>query len=422
MNRHRARIGWAIVAPITLCVLGVITPVTAGLADTASGGSPGNWLSEYASARSAGMGGAFVAAADEPLGAVWNPAGLSHMYQNTVSAETTRLFEDTSINGLSFAIPERKLPSIGFTVLALSSGEIERTSELNESLGNFDNDEFAFLLSTSKSLFRGLGVGANFKIVRQSIEEFAGTGFGADLGLVYELAPGITLGASLLNVIGPSLTLRETSETYPTEFRGGAALRALSGRALLTAEVDQRQDVGTGMRAGSEFWVHRSMALRVGYDDTIVSGGFSFIPSSGFRIDYGLSDHELGLTHRIGLSYRFGGFFASSEADPAVFSPIGEQSVTKFHLKAKTKAETQQWALEVTDKFNEVVRRYSGRGTPPAHLVWDGKDELGAPLPDGEYDYRLIVTDEEGREVVGAKRAVEIATGGPKGSVPAIVG
>ncbi|MCK5407273.1 MAG: hypothetical protein KAJ37_07460, partial [Candidatus Krumholzibacteria bacterium] len=113
-----------------------------------------------------------------------------------------------------------------------------------------------------------------------------------------------------------------------------------------------------------------------------------------------------------------GGFFASSEAVPPVFSPIGQQSITKFHLKTRTKTEATSWSLEIVDKSNQVVRRFSGKGAPPAHVMWDGKDEAGLPLPDGVYKYTLIVIDTEGRELLAHERTVEITTEGPQGTVP----
>jgi hypothetical protein len=380
-------------------------------------GVPGDWLSSYLGARTAGIGGAFVASPDDATGVVWNPAGLSLLSQNEAMFESTVLYENTSVNALSFAVPNRKLPSFGLTILSLRSGDFERTNELNESLGQFSEGDMAFLLSASKSLTRRFTAGASLKVTRQGIDEFNAVGVGADLGFLYQLSDAVRVGASVLNIGGPTMTLRAVDETYLTEFRGGAAVSFLSGKALLSGEVGYRDGPGTQLRIGTEFWAHPNVALRAGYAES-PAGGFSYRVTPVLRFDYAASSDELGVTHHFGLSYRFGGFFASSEADPPVFSPIGQQNVTKFNLQARTKADVQSWSLEIADKSNQVVRRFSGKGQPPAHVMWDGKDETGLPLPDGVYRYWLVVLDIEGREFTAAARDVEITTEGPKGSVP----
>jgi opacity protein-like surface antigen len=401
-------------------MLAVSAPVA--YAEDQNGGAPGDWLSNYAGARELGVGGAFVAIADEPLGAIWNPACLTQVFQNAIQLETARYFEETSINGLSFATPERRvLPGFGLTVLSLRSGEFERTNELNDVMGTFREGEMAFLLSASKSLSRRLALGANLKVVRQSIDEFDASGVGVDIGLLVNIVPSVTVGASLLNVGGPSLTLRETAEHYPAEFRGGFAFRFLAGRALITSDINYNATTGARLHAGTEFWVHHTMALRLGYYDQYVAGGVSINLAQGIRFDYGMSDHLLGVTHRVGISYRFGGFYADSRAVPPVFSPLGTQSVTKINLKANTKADAAIWSLDIVDKSNQIVRKFSGKGLPPAHVMWDGKDETGLPLADGVYKYRLVVVDAEGRETVGRERTVEITTSGPQGDVPVII-
>jgi hypothetical protein len=399
--------------------LGLVTCVTSpALAADQTGGVPGEWLSSYLGVRSAGMGGAFVATADSPTGVIWNPAGLSFMFQNEVHLETARLFESTSINGLSFAIPARHFPSVGMTVLNLRSGEFEQTNEFNEPLGEFTQSDMAFYFTAAKSLSHRFSVGTNVKVVRQTFGEFDGTGVGFDLGAMYKLTPALRIGASVLNIGGPSLTLREVDETYPVEVRGGAALQIFGGRGLVAVELNHQSGPGASFYGGTEFWVHRSMVLRVGYGNEAAMGGFGFNASPNLRLDYAATDHELGVTHRFGVSYRFGGFFASSQAVPPVFSPIGQQSVTKFHLKTRTKTEAQSWSLEIVDKSNQVVRRFSGKGSPPAHVMWDGKDEAGLPLPDGSYKYTLTVVDAEGRVLIAHERTVEITTEGPQGTVP----
>jgi hypothetical protein len=406
------------VAALTVAlVIGVIAGGAVRAQDQI-GGVPGEWLSRYLGARTAGMGGAFVAVSDEALGVVWNPAGLSQLSQNEVNLETSFLYESTTISAFSFALPGRTIPSFGLTVLSLGSGDFEKTNELNESLGSFKEGDLAFLLTASKNLTRNFYLGANFKIVRQAVDEFNATGVGVDLGVLYHVHPAVRLGASILNLGGPTLALREIDEQYPADARGGVAVNFLSGRALLSGQVSYNADFGTSLAVGTEFWVHKSLALRFGFAETDPGGGFSFRITPDAQFDYAATDNILGVTHRLGLVYRFGGFFASSQADPAVFSPIGERSVTKFHLAAKTKADAGSWALEIIDKSNHTVRRFSGKGGPPAHVMWDGKDEAGLPLPDGVYKYWMVVVDSEGRELSSHTHKVEITTEGPKGAVP----
>ncbi len=395
------------------CLIFTTATVQAG---EEGGGLPGDWLARFDSARSVGIGGAMVALGEEPLSAFWNPAGLSFADRNEARFETARLFEGTSVNAASMMIPGSSRPSLGVSVLALSSGEIQRTSELNEPLGTFNESQMAFLLSTSKLLSPGLALGLNLKFVRQSLEEFGDFGYGADLGILYDLSPRIRVGASLLNIGGPSLTLRETEESFPAEFRTGVSFRSSSGKALLTAEFDHREGTGSELRSGAEYWLHRSMALRIGYDASEPSGGVSVRPGENTQFDYGIVDHELGAVHRIGFSYRFGGFFASSSADPQVFSPLGDRPVSRVQLRTRTKSETQDWTLSFVDKFDNLVRRYSGQGTPPAHVIWDGKNDNGLPLPDGTYRYQLTVRDADGRQIEGSPGEIQIDTDGPRGN------
>jgi hypothetical protein len=386
-----------------------------------SEGLPGDWLSQYSGARAIGFGGAFVAIADEPSGILWNPAGLTQLMQHEVNAGTVRLFEETSVNHLSFGMPESRLPSFGLTILSMGSGGFQRTNDLNEVLGDFEAGNTAFLFSLAKRLNTRFAIGANLKVVRQSIEDFSGSGTGFDLGGLYWISPAFRVGVSLLNLGGPTITLREEDEKYPTELRSGAALTVLDGKGTLSGEIAHRSGPGTKTRGGAEYWLVPSMALRLGYDDQNVAGGFSYRFASGLQIDYGLSDHVLGVTHRFAISYRFGGFFASSQATPEVFSPSGQHSVTKFLLTARTRAEAQDWRLRVFNKSDELVRQFGGQGVPPAHVLWDGKDETGLPLPDGLYRYLLEVTDGEGNVFTSRELTVEITTSGPQGTVPVIV-
>jgi len=412
MNRtHRASI-LAIAA-----LVAALSPCTAR-GQSQDGGVPGQWLTGYAGARSLGMGGAFVSVADEALGALWNPAGLQFMDQNQLMFENVRLFEDTSVNSFGFAVPGNWLPTFGVSMVALRSGDFERTNEMNDPLGTFKASETAYLFTLARGVGRNLALGANVKVVQQSIENFSAGGFGADLGAIWHITPTLRAGATLLNLAGPSVTLRDTKETWPAVFRGGLSLSVFGGRGLVAAELDQAGETGSTFRTGSEYWVQNLMALRVGMDGERVTGGVSYRFAPQYQVDYGVADHPLGLTHRIGIRYGFGGFFASSKALPELFSPTGEKATTQISLNAHTKGEADHWSLEFVDKTQQSVRRFGGPGLPPPHVEWDGKDEAGMPVADGTYTYRLVVNDKDGRVLTSATRKVRISTGGPQGDVP----
>ena len=402
---------------IMLLMIGLALTVSQPVAAAdATDGVPGDWLSRYASARAVGLGGAMVAVADEPSAALWNPAGISWLKQNELQVGSVQLFDDTSITGLGFAKPSSRMPSFAFNLLSLKSGEFERTNELNESLGTFDEGDLVMALTVAQTLSRNWSVGANLKLARQSVEDFSGNGMGFDLGVMGEITPNLRVGASALNIGGPTITLRAKEESYASEYRGGLAVTLLDGRSVTSTELVHRDGPGTQAKVGTELWIH-SLGFRVGYYIDNVAAGFSYRFRNGLQFDYGMADHELGMNHRFGLNYRFGGFYADSRANPEIFSPTGQNPVTKFLLAAQTKAEAKDWTLSIRDKSGEVVRSYAGQGTPPAHVIWDGKSEAGMPLSDGSYRYRLQVTDLEGRVMSGLERTVEISTGGPQGSV-----
>jgi hypothetical protein len=236
-------------------------------------GNPGEWLSRYTSARTLGMGGAYVATADDPLGVLWNPAGISTMDQNELRFENAHLFEETSINGFGFAVPGSWLPSFGVSMVSMGSGDFQRTNDMNDPLGTFKNGETAYLLTASKAFSPRLSIGTNFKFVQQTVEDFSAQGFGMDLGVLFDVTPTVRVGGSVANLAGPSLKLRDVAETYPVAFRGGVAAEMFNGRGLMSLELDQSTGLGAGFHAGAEYWLQPMIALRAGFDNYMAPAG-----------------------------------------------------------------------------------------------------------------------------------------------------
>lgn len=415
VHRIALRFVLAVLLPLALAL--VLAPACAR-ADTAAAGDPGAWFARFTTARMLGLGGAGVATGPGALGALWNPAALSFHEQDELGFENARLFEDTGVNAFGLVVPGSRLPSVGLAMVSLHSGGFQRTDEMNNDLGTFDESETAWLLSLSHALSPRASVGASATMVRQSVESFSGGGFGFNVGGLMQVTPGLKLGLTLSDLGGPSITLRDTPEKWPMRVRGGGALTVLNGRGLIVAEVDQAAGPGVTFHGGTEYWLTPMLGFRAGVDDTRGTGGFTYRFAPQYELDYALADHPLGMTQRIGLSVRFGGFFSSSRAEPEVFSPTGERAVTQIALNAHTRADADHWSLDVMDKSDHVVRRFGGPGRPPDHVEWDGKDDTGLPLADGTYRYRLTVQDKEGRIMMSPIRKLEISTSGPQGAVP----
>src|SRR5690349_6211570 len=206
MNFDRGALRRACEAAVALALLVVAAPARAQQADA---GNPGEWLARYTSARTLGLGGAYVATADDPLGVLWNPAGLSAMDQNELRFENAQLFEQTSINAFGFAVPGNWLPSFGITMVSLGSGDFERTNDMNDALGTFKNGETAYLFTAARAFSPRFAVGTNLKLVQQTVEDFSAQGFGLDLGGTYDVTPTIRVGLSVANLAGPNLKLRD---------------------------------------------------------------------------------------------------------------------------------------------------------------------------------------------------------------------
>src|SRR5215831_6724024 len=280
---------------ITALVIGAhLVLTTSAFAQAQSAGAPGEWLTQFTGSRSLGLGGAYVATADDPLGVLWNPAGMSFMNQNELRFENAQLFENTAINSFGFAVPGSRWPSFGVSIVSLGSSDFQRTNELNDPLGSFREGETAYYLSASKSLTPRLALGINAKLVQQTVESFSANGFGTDLGAMFDVNPMLRIGASVMNLGGPSLTLRDVAENYPTQMRGGFAIRAMGGRALLGAEIDQTKGLGAQLHGGAEYWIRSGLALRMGWSDEGGSGGLTYKFTPQYQFDYAAANHPLG--------------------------------------------------------------------------------------------------------------------------------
>jgi Type IX secretion system protein PorV len=148
-------------------------------------------------ARSFGMSGATIASVDDVTAGYWNPAGLAGM-RNNIQLGLMHAEYFASIANYDYAAVSARIDSssvFGVSMIRFAVDDIPNTTQLIDAGGNIDYDrittfssqDYAFLLSYARTMkIPGLRVGANAKIIRRTIGDFAGAwGFGIDAGAQY---------------------------------------------------------------------------------------------------------------------------------------------------------------------------------------------------------------------------------------------
>ena len=150
-------------------------------------------------ARALGMSNSVCATTDDATSGYWNPAGLTSIKSDRQIA----LMHSEYFAGIakydfaSIAARIDNTSTVGITFIRFGVDDIPDTSELIDSEGNINYDriksfsaaDYAFILSYArKTKIEGLKYGANAKIIRRVVGEFANSwGFGLDLGAQYDV-------------------------------------------------------------------------------------------------------------------------------------------------------------------------------------------------------------------------------------------
>ena len=337
---------------LTSCILYVIASFICFPA-IASERYAGEFLNLGVGARPLGMGGSFVAVADDSTAAYWNPAGLGGLDRTEIAFMHANVFGLDSHDFLNFVQPIGKLGVVGFSWIRLAIDDIPITllpssGELSVSnrpyiAGYMKDNENAFIFSYGRKLRVGnlwnndyqgkdtdIQIGGNFKFLYIGVTgiERNALGFGGDLGLIWRTSflsdeddkklGDLSLGLSLQDLIGTKLYWNTTSvpsnaDSIPINLKLGVAysrnLQNLGSQILFSIDADTRY--GLEMHYGAEYVLGDVLALRAGIKDRDFTAGaglhvaFKGKSTISFLIDYAFLSHELGNTHRISLMTKF---------------------------------------------------------------------------------------------------------------------
>jgi hypothetical protein len=274
-------------------------------------GRAGAYLRAGAGVRPLGLGGAFVAVANDVTAGYWNPAGLGQLAEPQFAVMYSLLSLDRKYNYVAAAYPFAALGVVSVSWINYQVGKIEGRDRTGAITGEFSNGENAFLFSYGKTLSSSFALGGTVKLLRHDLAQRSASGIGYDLGVLFKPGEFLTLGASRQNL---HAQLRwddpaKTKEKFSPLTRLGAQIKP---RPFVNLSVDYEM-MAPGknkFHAGGEFFLSRFAGLRAGNDGGAMAFGASFFaPASrhSLSLDYALSRDRIdeSLTHQFALVFKF---------------------------------------------------------------------------------------------------------------------
>jgi hypothetical protein len=281
--------------------------------DSKVGTTGANFLKIPIAARQSAMAGAFVAVGDDVNTVEYNPAGLSRIATNELTATHVEYLADLQYDYVGYVLP-LAVSRVGFSASSLHS-TMRETDTLSLQLGEIILSDKVYTLTVARPFSASMYWGVNLKGIGSRLGGYSAWAFAADLGLLYspESIENLNFGFAVQN-LGTPLKMLSQKDSLPVNYKIGVAKKIPDSKLLFAVELSKASDNSSKISTGMEFAPLGFMVLRggyrVGYDlDTYTAGvGFIFKPKGfdEFQIDYAYNPMgDLGNTHRFSLITRF---------------------------------------------------------------------------------------------------------------------
>ena len=378
-------------------------------------------------ARASAMGNSFTAVSNDATAIFWNPAGLvlakgtefSLTHGEWLLGVTHEFFafsqnidQDGAFGGSigylgtgSFAGSlEKPLPP-GDTNLADSYGgvgpDISATNFIGtlayaQRLGNWIPGDF----------FKHTMVGVSATVVGQNVVNVGNAGAAFNLGVMYEVTRKTFYLGGVLENLGSNI--ENFSQPMMYKLGGSYFLRnALmkKDQDIIALDLDGNNDTGFKIGAGDEYKIsfgRNDVFLRLGYSTADDLSGLT----AGVGIAHRFDDFQAGLdyayvpygvlgdTHRITLNIVMGGTVTKPQAYVNAAPAFVLGQTVNANFAAKSEEPIDHYKISILDSSGMLVKTLSGKGNPPSRFLWDGRNQAGELVPEGNYSFNLEVEDD----------------------------
>ena len=373
-------------------------------------GQPNDYLQYGVGARALAMGGAYSGLANEASAGYWNPAGLALMDEFEISSMYASFFEGTSLNFIASAHPlGPKIGTFAITDVLLYSGGFEERDYLNNLISDDESIVHNTIICSYARKMGRVCAGINLKLVQEKDMGYAGSGYGFDLGGMYQFSSVLRVGMMLANIVQPRIILREEENIYKMNFKGGVSMEPFKDKITMTIDANRLEGEDVYYCGGMEIspW-GKLVNFRVGLNHlSEITYGLG-VSRGPVGIDYGYSGHEsLGDLHRVSFSLKWFNLYRG-KAVPKLKKKgqgKGEYVLEGLHNElqfeiGELRFEARMWSLEITDELDGEVRNIKGEHQPPKMVIWDMKDDAGRPVKEGLYHYKFRVLYKDDKEWV----------------------
>jgi len=300
------------------------------------GTTAANFLTIPVGPRASGMGGAFVATADDATDAYWNAGGLTHLLDNyTFVVSHADWLVGTSLNWFAIAVKIDRDDAMALSLNQLDYGQTPVTTpDAPQGTGqDWSAQDISVGVSYARNLTDQFSIGGTLKFIDEQIWNESATAFALDVGLLYDTDfNGIRLGMNIANfgtemqlggkdLLEPiDLTPGQTGGNsnlvgnlgtkawpLPLVFTVGVGMDIVKSDDMRwAADIDALypNNEGSYLNLGTELTWNHLLSLRAGYNSL-----FEQSAEEGLSLGVGLEYNLDGLETHVDYSYMNFGIF-----------------------------------------------------------------------------------------------------------------